>query len=56
MRFDCVIGFLCMGAVVYLTAANFVYPRGIPESRLDSITWLLEFKSICIYRNTHKSP
>ena len=54
MRFDCVIGFLCMGAVVYLTAANFVYPRGIPESRLDSITWLLEFKSICIYRNTHR--
>ena len=54
MRFDCVIGFLCMGAVVYLTAANFVYRRGIHESRLDSIPWLLEFKSICIYRN--KSP
>ena len=55
MRFDCVIGFLCMGAVVYLTAADIVSPRGIHESRLDSITWLLEFKSICIYRNTHKS-
>ena len=54
MRFDCVIGFLCMGAVVYLTAADIVSPRGIHESRLDSITWLLEFKSICIYRN--KSP
>ena len=51
MRFDCVIGFLCMGAVVYLTAADFVYPYSFHESRLDSITWLLELKSICIYRN-----
>ena len=37
-----------MGAVAYLTAADFVYPRGIHESRLDSITLLLEFTSICI--------
>ena len=48
MRFDCVICFLCMGAVVYLTAADFVYPCGFHESRVDSILWLLEFKSICI--------
>ena len=55
MRFDCVIGFLCMGAVVYSTAADFVYyPCGFHESRLDSIIWLLEFKSICIYRNTNR--
>ena len=54
MRFDCVIGFLCMGAVVYLTAADFVYPCRFHESRLDYITRLLEFKSICIHRNTHR--
>ena len=43
-----------MGAVVFLTAADFAYPCRFHESRLDSITWLLEFKSICIYRNTHR--